>query len=135
MNDVINWLSNFCLDNNIGFIFDKKLPPDAPSDSWGYPRLVLLNTNWHNPNELPFMYAHEIGHVVQEYPEYYNLAYLGTQKGEYSANLFAIKLLLKYCNENEIEFSTYYQFAYAFGIPRDQYYLLDLLPTSEYIIE
>ncbi|PWF24328.1 ImmA/IrrE family metallo-endopeptidase [Lactobacillus johnsonii] len=135
MDNVINWLSNFCLDNGIGFIFDKNLPPDAPSDSWSNPKLILLNTNWHRTTELPFMYAHEIGHVVEEYPEYYHLTRLGTEKGEYSANRFAINLLLKYCKEHDIEFATYYQFAYAFGIPRDCYYLLELLPTPSFILD
>ncbi len=36
MDDVLAWLSNYAMDHGIGIIFDKKLPPDAPSDSWEF---------------------------------------------------------------------------------------------------
>lgn len=71
------------------------------------------------------MMAHEIGHVIEENPEYYHLAYLGVQRGESAANKFAINLLEKYCFENDIWFETIYEFAKAFGVPSRCYYLLE----------
>lgn len=125
MDDVLKWLMNYCYDHGIGVIYDNNLPADAPSDSFSNPRLVIFNDNYKNENEKPFMLAHEIGHIIDGNAEYYHLAYLGMERGEYSANRFAINLLSQYCLDNDIWFETIYQFAKAFGIPKDKYYLLE----------
>ena len=130
MDDVLQWLLNYCLKNKIGIIYDNNLPPTAPSDSYCNPRLVIFNDNYKNVNEKPFMLAHEIGHVVEGNSEYYHLAYLGIEKGEFSANRFAINLLALYCFENDIWYETYYDFAKSFGIPKDKYYILELVFNS-----
>lgn len=127
MNEVITWLMNYCMDHDIGIIYKKNLPQTAPSDSWHNPKLIIFNANYYKVNERPFMMAHEIGHVVEEVPEYYKLAYLGIEKGEFSANSFAINLLSLYCMENDIWYETYYDFAQAFGIPKDKYYVLEVV--------
>lgn len=127
MNEVITWLMNYCMDHDIGIIYKKNLPQTAPSDSWHNPKLIIFNANYYKVNERPFMLAHEIGHVVEEVPEFYKLAYLGTEKGEFSANRFAINLLSLYCMENDIWYETYYDFAQAFGIPKDKYYVLEVV--------
>lgn len=130
MNEVITWLMNYCMDHDIGIIYKKNLPQTAPSDSWHNPKLIIFNANYYKVNERPFMMAHEIGHVVEEVPEYYKLAYLGIEKGEFSANRFAINLLSLYCMENDIWYETYYDFAKAFGIPKDKYYVLEFVFES-----
>lgn len=130
MNEVITWLMNYCMDHDIGIIHKKNLPETAPSDSWHNPKLIIFNANYYKVNERPFMLAHEIGHVVEEVPEYYKLAYLGMEKGEFSANRFAINLLSLYCMENDIWYETYYDFAQAFGIPKDKYYVLEFVFES-----
>lgn len=127
MNEVITWLMNYCMDHDIGIIYKKNLPQTAPSDSWHNPKLIIFNANFYKKFERPFMLAHEIGHVVEEVPEYYKLAYLGIEKGEFSANRFAINLLSLYCIENDIWYETYYDFAKAFGIPEDKYYVLEVV--------
>ena len=127
MNEVITWLMNYCMDHDIGIIYKKNLPQTAPSDSWHNPKLIIFNANYYKVNERPFMLAHEIGHVVEEVPEYYKLAYLGIEKGEFSANRFAINLLSLYCMENDIWYETYYDFAQAFDIPKDKYYVLEVV--------
>ena len=125
MNKVITWLMNYCMKHGIGVIYQKKLPETAPSDSWHNPKLIIFNANYYKVNERPFMMAHEIGHVVEEVPEFYKLAHLGIEKGEFSANRFAINLLALYCLDNDIYFDNYYSFARAFGIPKDKYYILE----------
>lgn len=127
MNEVITWLMNYCMKRGIGVVYQKKLPETAPSDSWHNPKLIIFNANYYKVNERPFMLAHEIGHVVDEVPEFYKLAYLGIEKGEFSANRFAINLLSLYCMENDIWYETYYDFAQAFGIPKDKYYVLEVV--------
>ena len=86
MDNVLQWLMNYCLDNDIGVVYKNDLPPTAPSDSWCNPKLVIFNGNYYKENEKPFMLAHEIGHVIEGSPEFYHLAFLGREKGEFSAN-------------------------------------------------
>lgn len=83
-----------------------------------------MNARWPYPTEIPFQLAHEIAHVLHEDQHYYNLNTKTANSGEASANIFAIKLLQKYCKENDYRFDTYYKFAKAFGIPKHVYYLL-----------
>lgn len=130
MNEVITWLMNYCLKHDIGIIYKSDLPEDAPSDSWHNPKLVIFNANYWKKDERPFMLAHEIGHVIEEVPEYYKLAYLGMEKGEFSANRFAINLLYLYCYDNDIWYDNYYDFAKAFGIPARKYYIVEYVFNS-----
>ena len=130
MDNVLKWLMNYCMEHDIGVLYKKDLPETAPSDSWQNPKLIIFNANYYKVNERPFMLAHEIGHVIDEVPEYYKLAHLGIEKGEFSANRFAINLLALYCFENDIWYGTYYDFAKAFGIPKDKYYILELVFES-----
>lgn len=127
MNKVIAWLMNYCMKHDIGVLYRKDLPENAPSDSWHNPKLIIFNANYYKVNERPFMLAHEIGHVVEEVPEFYKLAHLGIEKGELSANRFAINLLTLYCFENGMWYDNYYDFAKAFGIPKDKYYILEFV--------
>lgn len=124
--DIIAYELNFAFANGIGYIMDKNLPSDAPSVGYaGKFPMIHINTNWHDKNELPFIIAHEIGHVLLENGTYYHLAFRGKQRGEATANIFAIQLLLRYCQDNDLYFDTYYNFAECFKIPRSQYYLFE----------
>lgn len=125
MDDVLTWLLNYCCDHDIGVIYDNNLPPYAPSDSYCNPKLVIFNDNFYNDNEKPYMLAHEIGHIVCGNPEFFKTANLGIAKGEHFANKYAIKLLLMYCDEMDLQFNSYYDFAKVFAIPTRNYYLLE----------
>ena len=57
MDNVLAWLSNYAMDHGIGIIFDKKLPPGAPSDSWEFPPMAIINTNWHNKKRIAIHYS------------------------------------------------------------------------------
>ncbi|WP_279117543.1 ImmA/IrrE family metallo-endopeptidase [Lactobacillus intestinalis] len=123
--NLIAWLINYCFDHQIGVVYNKFLPPTAKSKSYNYPSdLVVVNGNWYPETEIPFIFAHEIGHTIENTPIFNRLAYLGRQKGEYSANVFAINLLAQYCFENDIWFNSIFDFAKAFGIPHDKWYIL-----------
>lgn len=112
-------------DYHIGVEFTNKLPPLAPPISYNSRgKLIIMNARWPYPTEIPFQLAHEIAHVLHEDQHYYNLNDGTANSGEASANIFAIKLLQKYCKENDYRFDTYYKFAQAFGIPKHVYYLL-----------
>lgn len=124
---LMKYLMNTAMfDYHIGVEFTNILPPFAPSASYNkVGRLILMNARWSYPTEIPFQLAHEIAHVLHEDQHYYNLNDGTANSGEASANIFAIKLLQKYCIENEFHFGSIYQFARCFGIPQECYYLLN----------
>lgn len=123
---LIKYLMNAAVfDYKIGVEFTDRLPPFAPPLSYNsMGRLIIMNALWPYPTEIPFQLAHEIAHVLHEEQHYYNLNDQTVDQGETSANIFAIKLLQKYCDDNDYRFDTYYKFAQAFGIPKHVYYLL-----------
>ena len=123
---LMKYLMNAAMfDYKIGVEFSNRLPPFAPPISYNHVgRLIIMNALWPYPAEIPFQLAHEIAHVLHEDQHYYNLNDGTANSGEASANIFAIKLLQKYCKENDYRFDTYYKFAQAFGILKHVYYLL-----------
>ena len=124
---LIKYLMNAAMfDYKIGVEFSDRLPPFAPPLSYNHVgRLIIMNARWPYPTEIPFQLAHEIAHVLYEDQQYYNLNDQTVNHGEADANIFAIKLLQKYCKENDYRFDTYYKFAQAFDIPKSCYYLLE----------
>lgn len=124
-NKLITWLGKYCWDHNIGVVYSKEADHRAKSKGYNNPSdLVVINGNWLPETEIPFIFAHEIGHVIENTPLFNKLSYLGSNKAEYSANVFAIRLLQQYCLENAIEYNTIYDFAKVFGIPKDKWYIL-----------
>lgn len=123
---LMQYLMNYAIfDCHIGIQFSNRLPFYAPSVSYNEPgKLIIMNSNWLYPTQIPFLLAHEIGHVFYEEEKYFNLNDITKRSGEAQANVFAIKLLRRYCTENEYHFSSCYQFARCFGIPCECYYLL-----------
>ncbi|MCI6883353.1 MAG: ImmA/IrrE family metallo-endopeptidase [Lactobacillus johnsonii] len=125
-NNLINWLMNYCFDHDIGACLTNELPDEIGGKSYVIPAdLVVVNNNWHNELEIPFIFAHEIGHIQTGIPCSYHASISNIDKGESDANLGAIKLLLQYAQETDMHFDTYYNFADAFGIPKKHYYLID----------
>ena len=122
---LMRYLMNYAMfDHHIGIEFSDRLPPFAPPISYEKPgKLIIMNAKWWHPTEMPFLLAHEIAHVLYEDQQYYNLNDQTVNHGEADANIFAINLLYKYCEENDYHFDNFYNFAKAFCIPHDLYYL------------
>lgn len=118
MDDIITYLCNYSLDHNIGFQLDNRLERNDISVSNGLLRLVVINMNWHNPAEIPFQFAHEISHVLNGDTgiNCYSTRYPMIEE-EYKANKRAIKILLNYCDLNDIHFESKINFLESFGIP------------------
>ena len=100
---LLRYLMNYAMfEHHIGVEFTNRLPAYAPSVSYNAPgKLIIMNANWIRPIEIPFLLAHEIGHVLHEYEAYFHLNNLTKVHGEACENIFAIKLLRQYCTENE----------------------------------
>lgn len=128
MNDLLQWLTNFALDHDIGVIFTPYFEPTTPSQSNGDYRVVVINSNWHNQNEVPFCFAHEIGHVLNHDSGVNNYSSPSvSSKEEYQANLKAIQLLLLYCKINDIHFQSSIEFCRQFGVPMNYEYMVELV--------
>lgn len=125
MDDVLSFLTDYCWKNKIGIQYISYMDPKDPSLCYEWPRLIIYNENWQVKKEKPFILAHEIGHVMCGDADFYYKNHNGTDIEECTANKFAINLLKKYCEENDIYFESNYCFAKAFGIPKRLYYLLE----------
>lgn len=127
MDDLLAWLYEYCSQHKIGIRFINYLDSNAPSVCYKLPRMIIYNEKWHDQQEQPFILAHEIGHIMCGTTIcYHNKGIqISKNKSECDANTFAINLLSKYCEENDICFDNKYQFATAFGIPNRCFYLLE----------
>lgn len=116
MNEVIDWLVNYAFNHKIGVILDRlNFGPDVSASTDG--QNVLINMNWKNSNEVPFLLAHEIGHVLNGDGVANYCTATATTKIESAANGQAIDLLLDYCNTYDKQPQTYTDFMKYYGIP------------------
>lgn len=127
MNNLISYLINYGFDRGISSTLTEELPPDFPSSASSKYQKVLINMNWHNKWEVPFSFAHELGHLINhdEGVNYYHSVTVHT-KTEYRANCAAIDILLSYCYDNDIEANNPIDFCERFGIPINLEYIVSL---------
>lgn len=127
MNDLMEWLGNYAFNHNIGYILTHMLAPDMPSTSYGEERLTIINMEWQNKEEVPFSFAHEIGHILNgdKGINKYSSETVST-KEEYHANITALQLLIEYCHNNDIEITNPITFCEKFGIPANLEYIAAL---------
>ena len=115
--ELMQFLINFTWDHHIGLDIG---PYKADFKSCSIPEnnLVIINTNWKDQDEVPFSFAHELGHIMNGDTgiRYYDSGTINS-KSEYHANIFGIKLLLSFCNEHDIHFTNPVKFCEHFGVP------------------
>lgn len=119
MDDIVNFLLNYALEKNIGFIAMKKAKPDWPSVAVPEKRMIFINMNWRNQNEIPIQIAHEIGHMLtfENHISYSSGTSTIRLKSERDADVFGVKLILQYALKNDFCFTDIYSFMKQFGIP------------------
>ena len=59
--DLMQFLIDFAWDHNIGVEIGE-FGPNFRARTLPEYNLVIVNTNWHNHNEVPISFAHELGH-------------------------------------------------------------------------
>lgn len=125
-NNVIKWLMNYALDHQIGITFSYAAENDDPSEAFPEYSTAVINANYKNIDEIPFITAHEIGHLMLGHSKKkYYASPANKIRMEREANEYSLDLLTEYCDLNEIYFYNAYAFAEAFGVPKDCYYLLN----------
>lgn len=127
MNDVMTYLINLGFDRGISTTLTDQLPSRFPSSSSLRKQKVLINMNWKNKTEIPFILAHELAHLINKDSgiNYYKSVTIHN-KTEFEANKTAIDLLVNYCRSNDINFDNPIQFCEQFGIPTDLEYIVAL---------
>ena len=125
MDELIIWLCNYAYDHHVGYILADDLNPETPSESDGDHQLVVINMKWHNHNEVPFSYAHEIGHILNgdKGKHEYSANSLDI-KEEYQANLRGIDIMLEYAKRYEIPTNNPIRFCERFGIHTELEYIV-----------
>ena len=125
-NNVIKWLMNKALDHGVGVVFTYVAKKDDPSESFPEYNVAVINANYMNIDEIPFIIGHEIGHLMLNHSKKKFYASPANRiRMERAANEFSLDLLTEYCDLHEIYFYNALTFAEAFGIPKSCYYLLD----------
>lgn len=117
MNDLIEYLLNYAFDHGIGYKLVHADPYD-PSLSLKKHNLMVINLNWHNQSELPFIIGHEIGHfILGDKGILYYSSFAGQNSEEKSADLYSLNLLYDYACCRGQYFEEPGQFLSAYGIP------------------
>lgn len=117
MNDLIEYLLNYAFDHGIGYKLVHADPYD-PSLSLKKHNLMVINLNWHNQSELPFIIGHEIGHfILGDKGILYYSSFAGQNSEEKSADLYSLNLLYDYAYSRGQYFVEPGQFLSAYGIP------------------
>lgn len=125
MNDVMTYLINLGFDYGISTTLTDQLPDNFPSSSSLRKQKVLINMNWKNNTEIPFILAHELAHLINKDSgiNYYKSVTIHN-KTEFEANKTAIDLFINYCHANDIEFNNPIRFCEQFGIPTELEYIV-----------
>lgn len=121
MNEVTWKLIKIASDHNINVqwsgLLSQFTPPACRLDT----RNVLMNLNWHRPEEISFQLAHEISHIINGDPEdefFYHASFTGHRSVEYKANVGAVKLMVPlYCDETEQEDASSIDFEQRYAVP------------------
>lgn len=117
MNDLIEYLLNYAFDCGIGYKLVHADPYDL-SLSLKNHNLMVINLNWHNQSELPFIIGHEIGHfILGDKGILYYSSFADQNSEEKSADLYSLNLLYDYACRRGQYFEEPGQFLSAYGIP------------------
>ncbi|WP_290627515.1 hypothetical protein [Lactobacillus sp.] len=79
---------------------------------------MVINTGWHDINEIPFIISHEIGHLeLGEQGVMYYTGYSGSISEEIQADAYALKMLYEYAKSHGHYFYEPIRFMQVYGIP------------------
>ena len=119
MNEMLANVLNYAYDHNISYSmvpFDNsETPPTCDTEL----RLIVLNSNWYQPNEMAFQAAHECSHVLNGDRgkfKYSNFYFKSRTEG--NANKRALSIVIPmYFNDLEADEANLFQFMNDLAIP------------------
>ncbi len=118
MNNYLQRILSFAFTHGIGITLCRDFSPFTPSGANPERKQIVINMRWHRPQQLPYITAHEIAHILNE--DSGLLYFSGTAKTaiEGQANRGAIDILIPiYFQDIEKEFADMYAFMNEFEIP------------------
>lgn len=126
INEITSSLMNYAFDHGFNVIFENKLSSHTPSLVDTDHHTIIVNSNWHKQNQIPFHLAHELGHILSGQQSTKILYFTPYKYGmELEANKYAISLLLPmYLEDKNKEDINVHRFMDTFSIP---YHLEDVV--------
>ncbi|MDK7162090.1 hypothetical protein QP423_06570 [Lactobacillus jensenii] len=109
----------------VGFILES-LRADFVSRCIPSQRKIILNTNT-DPNTLPYIAGHELGHYVHDDNGICYYTPSGTLQTEAQADKYSINLMYEIAESEGIQFDSTVNFAKAFSIPSSRQDMVDKL--------
>lgn len=117
MDDLVDYLLNdFAPSHNIGYEY-APLPPSFNGKALPSENLIIVNSQWSNRSEIPFICGHEIGHIIHGDTLIKCEAPTANYPAERAADLYSLNLIYKYAINNGVEFNEPGQFIQEYGIP------------------
>ncbi|WP_429971189.1 ImmA/IrrE family metallo-endopeptidase [Fructilactobacillus sp. Tb1] len=103
-------------------VIQAQMDPYTPSNCSPSMNTIVINTNWHDKQQLPFTIGHEITHVKEcDKEDVIRSFTLGSKSSyEYEANCGSIKILVPYYVDefdDNLEQMNVLQFMHIFKIP------------------
>ncbi|WP_125764494.1 ImmA/IrrE family metallo-endopeptidase [Companilactobacillus hulinensis] len=119
INDVTTYLMNLAYDNKTTVIIEDKFSEYTPAAVNTNTKIIVLNSKWYRPNQIPFQLAHELGHILNNDGAKACLYFSPSKFGiEGHANKTAIHLLVPlFFGDTEYMHANTVRFMDAFGIP------------------
>ncbi|WP_367365893.1 ImmA/IrrE family metallo-endopeptidase [Pediococcus parvulus] len=127
--ELINLTLNYAFDHGVKSQQVTNFTPYMPSFTDTKTETIMINMNWHDPEQLPFQIAHETSHVLNgdksNQPLYFPTA-TSKSKIEVAASSRAISILIPYyCKERTEEYADPLQFLNIFKIPGHLYEIVE----------
>lgn len=117
MHHIMEYLFDIAINNGIAIVKVDELAPETPSISLKKRRAVVLNMNWYNSNEIPFILAHEMAHMLNNDSfVLYTSSAISKIEMEGATNRYAISMLINYSKIEDTNLNPV-QFMEQFGVP------------------
>lgn len=116
VNDLIKYLFDFAFDHDIGvLLISTSKEYNSLADKTK--KTIIINTNWKNQNELPFIIGHEIGHLMEGEPGLSFFCGTSLSSKERKADLFSLNIIFEYATLQYDSYEEPIQFIQQYGIP------------------
>lgn len=118
MNEYLTQVFRYAWDHKIGIECSDLFSPNTPCGSNPAHRLIVINTNFHDQQQLPYQAAHEVSHVLNQDDGCLYLFTYSKTSIEGAANKRAIDILVPIFFEDIMpEDANINNFLQAFHIP------------------
>lgn len=108
---------NFAFDHKIRYELTSAMNSDTPSGSSAYYKAIVINMNWYDQQQLPFVVAHETGHVLCGHRGISYFCEPSNSATEAEANRTAIDILVPmYFADIDAQDANYHAFMESFHI-------------------